>query len=51
MMARILTENGQVLHRSIYRLLIQDEILDKEGSDAQETFMARAHETLGFSFF
>ena len=43
---KILTENGQVLHRS-YRLLTPYELLDKDGSDAQERFMARVYERLG----
>ena len=34
MTAKFLTENGQVLHRSTYRLLTPDELLDKDGSDA-----------------
>ena len=38
---KILTENGQVLHRSIYRPLTLDEISDKDGSDAYEQLMAR----------
>ena len=33
MTAKILTENGQALHQSMYRLLSQDELLDKDGSD------------------
>ena len=36
MTAKILTENGQVLHRSTYRLLTPDELLDKDGSDAHD---------------
>ena len=47
MMAKILTENGQVLHRSTYRLLTPDELLDKDGSDAQDQFMTRVYEWLG----
>ena len=31
---KILTQNGQVLHRSTYRFLTPDEIADKEDSDA-----------------
>ena len=34
--AKILTENGQVLHRSTYRPLTPDELLDKDRSNAQE---------------
>ena len=45
--AKILMENGQVLHRSTYRSLTPDEIADKDGSDAQEQFMARVYERLG----
>ena len=41
------TENGQVLHRITYRPLTSDEFLDKDRSDAQEQFMARAYEKLG----
>ena len=47
MMAKILTDNGQVLHRSTYRLLTPDEIYDKVGSYAWEQFMARVYEKLG----
>ena len=36
MAAKILTENGPVLHRSTYTPLTLDELLDKDGSDAQE---------------
>ena len=31
MMAKVFTENGEVLHRSIYRLLTADKIADKDG--------------------
>ena len=41
MTTKILTENGQVLHRNTYRLLTPDKLLDKERSDAKENFMAR----------
>ena len=41
MTAKILTENGQVLHRSTHRLLAPDVLLENDGSDAQEQFMAR----------
>ena len=34
MTTKILMENGQVLHRSTYRLLTPDELLDNDGSDA-----------------
>ena len=47
MTAKILTQNGQVLHRSPYRLLTPDELLDKDGSDAWERFMAWVYERLG----
>ena len=47
MTAKILTENGQVLHRSIYRPLTPEELSDKDGSDAQEQFTARVYEMLG----
>ena len=33
MTAKILTENGHVLHRSTYRPLTPDELLDKDGPD------------------
>ena len=48
MTAEIFMENGQVLHRSNYRLWIQDELLDKDVSDAQEQFNARVYEMFGF---
>ena len=47
MTTKILTENGQVLHRSMYRPLTPDELLDKGRSDDQEQFMGRVHERLG----
>ena len=47
MTAKILTENGQVLHRSTYQPLIADELLDRDGSDAQDQFMTRVYERLG----
>ena len=47
MTANILTEKQQVLHRSTYRPLTWDELLDKDGSDAQEHFMARVYEMFG----
>ena len=31
---KVLTQNGQVLHRSAYRPLNPDKITDKDGSDA-----------------
>ena len=34
MTAKILTQRGQVLHRSMYRLLIPDELSDEEGQGA-----------------
>ena len=34
MTAKILTENGKVLHSSTYRSLTSDDLLDKDGSDA-----------------
>ena len=45
MTIKILKENRQVLHRSA--LLIPDELLDKDGSDDQETFVIRVYEKLG----
>ena len=46
MTTKILTENGQVLHRSAYKPLTPDELPDKDGSDAQDQFMARVYERL-----
>ena len=36
-----------MLHKSTYRLLTPDVVLDKDGSDAQEQFMAGVYERLG----
>ena len=47
MTAKILSENGQVIQSSTYRMLLSDELADKDGSDAQEQFMARVYEWLG----
>ena len=47
MTAKILMDNGQVLHRLIYTPLTPDDLLDKNRSDAQEQFMARVFERLG----
>ena len=46
MIAKILMKIGQVLDRSTYRPLIPDEFLDKDGSDAQEQFMAKVYKWL-----
>ena len=46
MTTKILTENGQVPHRSTYRPLTSDKIANKHGSGAQEHFMARVYEKL-----
>ena len=46
MTAKILTENGQVLHMSTYRPLTPNELLNKDGLDALEQFMVRVHERL-----
>ena len=46
MTTKILTENGQVLHRSTYRPLTPDEVLDKDVSDAWEQFTFRVYEQL-----
>ena len=46
MTAKILTENEQVLHRSTYRPLTPDELLDKDGPKAQEQFMTRVYERM-----
>ena len=47
MTTKILTDNGQVLLRSTYMLLSPDELLDKDGSGAQDYLMARVYERLG----
>ena len=47
MTTKILTENGQVLNRSMNWPLTPDELLDRDWSDAQEQFMARVYERLG----
>ena len=47
MTTKILTENGQVLHRSLCKPLTPDELLDKDRSDTQEQFMDRVYEMLG----
>ena len=47
MTTKILINNGQVLHRLMYRLLTPDEFSDQEGQIAQEQSMANVHETLG----
>ena len=44
--AKIFTENGQVLHRSSYKPFTPDELLDNNGSDAQEKIIARVYEEL-----
>ena len=49
-MAKILTQNGHVLHRSTYRLLTPNEIAGNNRSDAQEQLMARVYEKLGYQF-
>ena len=36
MTTKIFTENGQVLHRSTYRPLIPEELLDKDGCSGAE---------------
>ena len=47
MIAKILTESGQVLRRSMYKPLTPIDLLGKDGSDAWEQFMARVYERLG----
>ena len=47
MITKILAENGQVLHRSTYRPLTPYELLDKDGTEAWEQFMARVDDKLG----
>ena len=44
--AKILTENGQVLHTSTYRPLTPDDLLQKDGTEAWEQFMARVYDRL-----
>ena len=48
MTAIILNGHRQVFHSSPYRPLTPDEILDRDGSDAQEQFVARVYERLEF---
>ena len=48
---KILTKNGQVLHTSTYQPLTPVELLAKDGSDAQDHFMARVYERLGTQVF
>ena len=43
-MAEISIKNEKVLHRSTYRLLTPDEILDQEESDVSEQFMVKVDE-------
>ena len=43
---KILFESGQVFHRSTYRPLTPDELLDNDRTDAQEQFIARVCEKL-----
>ena len=47
MTAKILTENGQVLHRSTYQPLTPDKLLDRDGSDTYDQFMTRFYKRLG----
>ena len=47
MTAKIFIENGQVQHRSMYKVLSPDEISDKDRLNAQEQNMARVFERLG----
>ena len=47
MMAKIVTENRQVLQRLTYRPLTADELSDKDWSNAQDQLMARVYEWLG----
>ena len=48
MTTKVLNENGQVLHRSTYRPLTPNELLDKDGTKTQEQFMATVYDRLGF---
>ena len=47
MIAKILTQNEQVLHQWTYRPLTPHELLDKDGSNDKEKFKARVCEKLG----
>ena len=38
--AMILSGNGQVLHRLMHQPITPDELLDKNGSDTQDKFIA-----------
>ena len=49
--AKILMESGQVLHRSTYRPLTQDDLLDKDGSDAQEQSWPESIKSWGPEFY
>ena len=48
MIAKVVKKNGQAFHRSKHRLLTPDELLDRNGWDTQDEFMARVYEKLGF---
>ena len=48
MTTKILTQNGQVLQKSMYRSLSPHEITDKDGLYAQDQFVVRVYEKLGF---
>ena len=47
MTTKILTENGQVLHRSTCRPLTSDKLSYRDGSDAWDQFMGRVYDRLG----
>ena len=47
MTTKILTQNGQVLQKSMYRSLSPHEITDKDGLYAQDQFVVRVYEKLG----
>ena len=47
MTTKILTQNGQVLHRSTHKPLTLDELSDQEGHVALEQFMISVHVKLG----
>ena len=46
MTGKIHTDNGEVLCRSTYRPLTPAKLLNNDGSDAKEQFMAKVYETL-----
>ena len=47
MMAKVLTQNGQVLHKSTFIPFTSDDLVDKEGQDACYQFVIRVYNRLG----